>query len=603
MQNVDANFIPCITSQSKYEVLLGTITLKDGTSTPLTLEGVKEGTVSITWDSTDGSSDITFGVCVCSELDLTIFTSLDRYSLEGAEITVSYRVWDKKPEYEDGELVNNAIYSDCSLGTFTAYAVTKDTYSSFAHILAYDDIKSLDKPCGSQVFSGTPHTILTQVCNKTGLGFTMTDQQLVDMFPNTTAVLQFDSTTGANTYRDIIRYIGQLLGACGRINRTTGDFELFKYATSTTYTVARTARKQHNPSDYKCKYKGVQLTSVKGTYKSINNAIQDAMVMYIDDAPAWDYGLTDDLRARAVALGDYVRLLDYTPCDATLFSNPMYDCGDNLALAIDDTPSHNVDILVTSVTWNFRGSTELKSVGTNLQDTGVQKETARQLTRNTDSNKLVSYDVTNTEAIELGDNETITLCDVSFTSAQSTHAMWLANILLESEADDDFTDVKITYYYDNEEITFYPQEHYTDGNHDFSLFFPISSIAEASVHRWRVDITSLGGTITIPQYDFRGTLFGQNLVEQGARWDGLLTLEDFLEGIVPLVIFDNLNDASIVVSLHSETQVALVDSMLAMTVNAELQTTTESCTIIFSYREDVCYCGEGYYAGTEGVLL
>jgi len=603
MQNVDSNFITCLTSPSKWDELTGTIVLKDNVSMPIDLHDIVENSVSIMWDSSDGKKDISFGVSLCSELEISLFTTLDRYALEGAKFTVNYRVWNMMPEYEDGVLVNDAIYSDCPLGIFEALTVTKDTTANRAKILAYDGIKKLDQSIGSQVFGGRSWEILNEVCTKVGLPFDVTETELYAMFPNTNVALQFDETTGAKTYRDIVRYIGQLLGACFRVNRATGALELFKYSLTADYVLPRVQRKSYNPADYRCIYKGIQVTSVKGTYKSIRSS-GIGMVMIIDDAPAWDYGTAEGLRATIDALGAYVKQIQYTPCKTTIFGNPMYDCGDRISLETDENSDNNVEILLTTVSWKFRNSTELESIGSNTLDIGIQQESDRQASRATDANKLVTYDVTNTNTITLHDQETTTICDVSFTSAQATHAMWLANILVDVDALTDFTDVKITYRYDGTEIPFYPQEHYTDGKHDFSLFFPISSIAEQSVHRWEVDITALNGTVTIDQYDFRGTLFGQNLVEQAEKWDGLLELEDIVNFITPITVISNLVESDVGVMLMDELRTLLADILPACTATIEqLITLAETCNIELKYREDICFCGEDYYCGTEGVLL
>lgn len=605
MQNVDSNFITCLTSPSKWDELTGTIVLKDNVSMPIDLHNIVENSVGVMWDSDDGQKDISFGVSVCSELEISVFTTLDRYALEGARITLNYRVWNKPPVYEEGELVNDAIYSDCPLGIFEALTVTKDTTANRAKILAYDDIKKLDQPVGSQVFGGRSWEILNEVCTKVGLPFDITEVELHAMFPNTTVALQFDETTGAKTYRDIVRYIGQLLGACFRVNRATGALELFKYSLTADYVLPRVQRKSYNPADYRCIYKGIQVTSVKGTYKSIRSS-GIGMVMIIDDAPAWDYGTAEGLRATIDALGTYVKQIQYTPCKTTIFGNPMYDCGDRISLETDENSDNNVEILLTTVSWKFRNSTELESIGSNTLDIGAHQESDRQASRATDANKLVTYDVTNTNSITLGDEETTMICDVSFTSAQRTHAMWLANILLETEADagQDYTDVKVTYYYDNTEIEFYPQEHYSNGKHDFSLFFPISSIAEQSVHRWQVEITSLNGTTSIASYDFRGTLFGQNLVEQAEKWDGLLQLEDIIDYITTITIVSNVVENEINIMLMGELKTVITETLPSITSTIEqLLNLTETYNIEFRYREDICFCGENYYCGTEGVLL
>ena len=604
MYPVDENFETCLHSSSRYDTLYGTITLAGGVTLDLTMADIKENSVSITWDSSDGSQDISFGTCVCAELDITLYTDYDRYALNNCVINLVYRVFDKEPEYDDNEqITNDAIYSDCPLGIFTAMNVTKDSHANTAHILAYDHIKKLDVACGTSVFSGISWVVLDYVHTKSGIGFDLTPLDL-EIYPNHSSVVQYDATTGSQTYRDIVRYTGQLMGTNFRADRATGSLDIWRYDTTPVLSLGIHDRYDHTPADYLCAYKGIEVTSVKGTYKSIDNNMLGAKIMSIDDAPAWDYGVPNDLQDRVTALGQYVRTISYTPCSIDVFNDPRYECGDMITVSVDNDENHDIQVLVTTVNWSFRGKGSLVSAGTSPEtSTGVIKDSERKATRSSTSNKLVSYDVTNTNVVTLNDQESLVICDVNFTSAQATHAMWLANILLESDSDtDDFTDVKITYYYDDVEVTFYPQEHYTDGNHDFSLFFPISAISENAVHNWKVEITSLGGSITIDQHDFRGTLFGQNLVEEGERWDGLLQLEDIIPYITPITIVDNLTDSA-TVTLQSVLKRTFADIVQAYTTATSCIGMTESCIIKLGYREDICFCGENYYCGTEGVLL
>lgn len=605
MYQVDENFEFCLNSKSRYDELYGTIDLMSGNSVDIEMNMIVENSVTITWDSGDGKSDVTFGTCVCSELDMSIYTDFDRYALNNAVITLGYRVWDKQPEYdENNEVTNEAIHSDCPLGIFTAMEVTKDGKSNTAHILAYDNIKKLDVSVGNNVFSGKPWIILNDIHEKSQIGWDLTELDLSG-YPNHEVPVQYDATTGAKTYRDIVRYTGQLMGTNFRAERLTGSLDVWQYGTSVTGTLFKRSRYDHTPSDYQCQFRGIEVTSVKGTYKSVVNSA-NGTIMYIDDAPAWDYGTDAGLKAQTLNLGNYVRQLAYTPCEATIYSDPRYECGDLITVVIDDDPTHDIRILVTGFTWKFRNKCSIKSIGTAPElGTGVISDSDRRASRATDANKLVTYDVSNTQAITLHDQETTTICDVSFTSAQKTNAMWLANILLESDSDsDDFTDVKVTYYYDNTEIEFYPQEHYTDGNHDFSLFFPISMVEEQSVHRWKVDITALGGDVTIDAHDFRGTLFGQNLVEQAEKWDGLLQLEDIIDYITTITIVSNVAENEINVMLMGELKTVITETLPSITSTIEqLLNLTETYNIEFRYREDICFCGENYYCGTEGVLL
>ncbi len=605
MYPVDENFETCLNSKSRYDELYGTIMLETGTSINLEMPMIVENSVTITWDSDDGKSDISFGTSVCAELDISLYTDFDRYALNNAIITLGYRVWDKEPVYDENDNVTNeAIHSDCPLGIFTAMDVTKDSKSNTAHILAYDHIQKLDVSVGNTVFSGKPWIILNAVHEKTGIGWDLAETDL-SVYPNSNVPVQYDATTGAKTYRDIVRYTGQLMGTNFRAERLTGSLDVWKYGTSVVSTLFKRSRYDHKPSDYRCQFKGIEITSVKGTYKSVVNNVAGA-IMHIDDAPAWDYGTDAGLKSQTLAIGNYVRQLSYTPCEANIYSDPRYECGDLITVAVDDDPTHDIRILVTTFTWKFRNKCSIKSIGTSPElGTGAVQDSERRASRATDANKLVTYDVSNDQSITLHDQETVTICDVSFTSAQKTNAMWLANILLESDSNtEDFTDVKITYYYDNTELTFYPQEHYTDGNHDFSLFFPISMVEEQSVHRWKVDITALNGTVTIDPYDFRGTLFGQNLVEQAEKWDGLLQLEDIIPYITPITILSSLTENSLVMELYGELSMVITENLpYVFNIMLSLISLSESCNIELKYREDICFCGENYYCGTEGVLL
>ena len=105
MQDVDANFLTCVYSASRYDTLTGTIVLNNNVSMPIDLTNIVENTTSIVWDSTDGKKDITFGVSVCSELEISIYTDLDRYALEKAQITLVHRVFNKPPEYENNVII------------------------------------------------------------------------------------------------------------------------------------------------------------------------------------------------------------------------------------------------------------------------------------------------------------------------------------------------------------------------------------------------------------------------------------------------------------------------------------------------------------------
>ena len=589
MYQVDENFWTCMNSSGKYDEVTGAMTLTDGTTIDLELNSFLQNTIKISGTNVS-NVDIVFGVVHSNELTMSIYTDLDRYALYGAEINLVYTVYDHKPdtgvEY---------ISSDVDLGIFTIAEVEKK--NDIARITAYDNMKKLDKPCGTTVFSGTPYNILKSVATHTEIPFHYIAEDF-EQFLNYSEVVQFDTTSGAKTYRDIVKYTCQMLGVCCRANRTTGGFELYEFSREPDDTITPVMRKLSttNIADYLCRFNGFSATSVKGTFKDVARGI-NGITMIIDDAPAWDYGLATSLRDRSVRLATWLRELQYTPCDVSIFNNPIYECGDMLQINLTDG---DVNTLVTEFSWSFRSNMIIKSTGSNtILEKTTSEETTRQVVRSSDANKLVSYDVTTLEDIEIGDEESANLCNISFNSAQQTHCMWLANILVSTEADSgsDYTDLKVTYTYDGNEVVFYPQEHYVDGNHTFSLFYPISEVTEQTVHTWKVDITAENGTATILTGDFKGSLFGQNLVEQ-EYWDGILILDDIVHYVSSVAQPITITDSGVTFTIFDpadeqhKLQVinALTDTVNAVTPTNTLITTTESCTITLEYAFDTIMC-------------
>ena len=590
MYQTDLNYAICRASKSKYEEIYGTMVLASGDTIDLTLSDFVEGE-AVTINSTNMfEKDILFGEVHANALTMSIRTDLDRYALFNATVTLTYKIYNKYP----AEGVTT-ISSEVPLGIFTITNAKKNR--KVATLTGYDNMKLLDVPSGTRVFSGTAYDVLSAVSEVTHVDFnyTATDMQ---QFLNYSEVVQFDATTGSKTCRDIVKYICQMLGVCCRANRTDGSMELYKFSLTPDATIPQSECHMNGTTiaDYSCSFNGFSATSVKGTFKSVSQGIQ-GITMILDDAPAWDYGIPASLKARSVALADFIKQLTYTPCTLSLFNNPIYDCGDMLAISINNT---TVNTLVTKWTWSFRRAMTVGSDGTNvlLEDKTI-KDTDRKVSRSSATNKLVSYDVTNEDDITITTNETENLCDIAFNSAQETHCMWLANILVETEADSgsDYTDIKVTYTYDGNEIVFYPQEHYSDGNHTFSLFYPLSSVTEQSVHRWKVDITSLGGTVTILEDNFKGTLFGQNLVEQ-EYWDGILVLDDTVPAVGTVMSPITITESGIVATIfdpNDEEHKLWVISGLSDIVNSystptTLITTTENCIITLKWAFSTVFC-------------
>lgn len=594
MYPVDSNYEICRASKSRYETVHGTLTLRHGTPLPIDLTTIVEGGVDL--DSTIATKDgtVVVGTVNTMMLTVTLFTEFDEHQLYDGVLDLTYTVYNKYP----AEGVTY-LSSDCRLGTYRIAEVEKQLNK--AKLIAYDNTILLDKGIGARVFAGTPWEVISQACTFANMPFNYTRQSF-NVYPNYNVPVQLDTNSGASTCRDIVRFACQLLGVCARASRVDGSLELYTFGTETVGTITSSDKKSqgNTASDYVCTFNGLTVNSAKGTYTSSQTTIGDGIYMYLEDAPAWDYGTDIALQNRVDAVAETLFDIAYTPCELSTFNNPVYDCGDLVEVEVGTT---TIDTLITDFKWSFRRVTSIKSAGLNqIQDSMSSGTQKRKTGGGSDANKLVTYNVTNGDDIVLHDDETATLCDISFTSMQATNANWFANIIMTTEADTDYTDVEVTYTYDGNVITFKPHEHYIDGKHTFALFYPISSVTENSVHRWKVEITALDGDVTILQEDFQGSLSGQNFIEQ-ELFDGTLILEDDVPVIAPDTIEPSTLTDALNVTLVPVIRQTLSDS-ISKVYAAQLTTRVDDedgLTITLEY-VDVSYCDTEIYCGEARLL-
>ena len=84
----------------------GKITLADGTGYPFENEDIVKGSGYVTRQCC-GSSEIELGTVYAAELGITLLTDIDRYSLNGATIALSFHLD-----------IGNGVYEEVPMGIF-----------------------------------------------------------------------------------------------------------------------------------------------------------------------------------------------------------------------------------------------------------------------------------------------------------------------------------------------------------------------------------------------------------------------------------------------------------------------------------------------------
>jgi hypothetical protein len=280
--------------------------------------------------------------------------------------------------------------------------------------------------------------------------------------------------------------------------------------------------------------------------------------------------------------------------------DPSIDCGDMLAIPIDDVTANSI---VTKITWRYRGKMTVDSTGKNPLLYGMKPKKAqviRQLQSQTTENKLIFYSFTNQAAVTAKDDTPVEIAQVTVVTTKSTSAMFIAQLPIEVVCEDTVvtksmdtektvsvtdstgatatitdangnpltlkvvqtdTDTTITPGYVDIQVEYYLMGTLVDyelihraraGRHILSLFYTFASLDANENYQWQVKIKVIGGTgtVTVPKRAFRATITGQGLAGTAA-WDGTLTFD---EAVTPISLRSNLAMVKAVETVVTETQ-------------------------------------------------
>lgn len=565
----------------------------DGAATiTFTDRDIVEDSLSVVRRCSDKSA-IKFGTSSYSELNVHMYYQLGENDYRGSKVVIKHY------------LRINDTTSECIM-QYTFYVdkieqVSPDVIS----IRAYDIAQKLEMALGSSVMSGTPISILAQVNRKAGVRIfdidsgATTPEEYADL-PNIESTIQLsEAENGCKTLRDVVNAVGQMIGIFYQTVPGEEHIGIYRYHTDVDLVIGLQNRSAFSHVKHTIHYDSLQVTSTKGTFVSpTGHAITDNTFI-IDDGPAWDYGTNAGLQARTDELSDWVKQYEYTPGSLTLFTDPTIECGDRLKVVAAD---EDYELLVTEVEWNYRGNTVITSAGEDNVSSTVSGTTNRKSGITEASNKLVMYSVTNANAISLDSaSDPNRLCRITFSTMGATEVTWLGEVLVNAIiSTNPYVEVKVTYVLDGEELTYSPKADYVTPKNVLSMF-RTAGVDEQSAHIWEVYLSVTQGEITVSQFEFSGTLMGQNLVINGNDWGGILTLFDDVAKFVASAVMRGVQEGDVTVSFYTPITRILSDNVEGFVAEAELKSLGESVTITLTY-EDVIFCHDNGYCG-GGMLL
>jgi hypothetical protein len=398
------------------------VTNQDGAvRIPFSNSAIVQGSGSIT-SNICGTDDINIGTVYSSELKISLYVKdLDRYSTYGGTISLYFTLWLSDTESED-----------VPLGIFNISECTRT--ANILQFTAYDNMVKLDDEYSGQTY-GLPYAMLTLACDKCGVTFGMTQDE-VEALPNGKMSLGVYPTNDISTYRDLVSYVAQACACVATIDRT-GQLVLKTYKSTSLLEIPQNKRFSLTLSDYTTHIRTVKRYDIVRQMYDISTYRGDiGLTLDLGTNPLVQYTNRENAMTSLTAITKSLGInVSYTPFSAEIPINPALDCGDCISFT---GGSANASIsCITALTLNVNGKMQIKGVGSNPRLLSARTATDKALSglQSAATNGSVAvYTYTNTEEFSISTDETDVIY-IKYTSNAATTPILIYTIPIDLTLD------------------------------------------------------------------------------------------------------------------------------------------------------------------------
>lgn len=541
MYPVSKEYQKAISESSRSFFWTGAITTKAGKKYTFGNKDIVKGSGYISRQCS-GSSEIELGSVYAAELGISLFSDIDRYSLEDASITLSFHL-----------KAGDETYEEVPMGIF--YIAEANRKIKTLELKAYDAMLNLDKNFDKGLSSAFPYDFLSLLSKACHVELAQTKEE-IEALTNGTELLGIYQENDIETWRDFLYYLAQALGCFSTIDRE-GKLRLIPYGIADNKTVDSRHRFSSTFSDFVTRYTAVSSTNKKtdiAEYYSVKP--DDGLTMNLGVNPLLQFGLEEKRKRIINNILSAVTVVNYVPFDSDTIGDPALDLGDVIKFTgghADETKRS----VITSIETKINGKQKIKCVGKNPRLAGAKSKNDKNiagLQSSMNENKLSIYTYVNALKINAGAEKT-SIINIEFASGDETNAEFHAEVILDVRSnavsrradaettieigeeskvisipvnwtDDGKTILKAYYVLDGKEVEqFYPSETWFSGKHLLNLYYPIIEMKANELHTFEVLIELTDGTATIEPQNAMATISGQGLGAQ-ERWDGRITVDE-----------------------------------------------------------------------------
>ena len=352
MYNVSEKFKNAIKASNRKSSIYGVLTTSNGTEYLLNDGNIIKDSLYIT-NQIVNNNKLTFGAVYAGECGLVINSTIDRYSLFGARLELTFML-----ELEDGteELL--------PLGVFNVDA--PERIGSKIKLTAVDNMNKFDITVNEDV-NGTWYELLSYISVKCGVELAQTQAELEALHVNTTNQNYTIKQDKIDTYRDALSFLSMVICANATIDNT-GRLKMVQYATSACDSNNGSTRLNNCKfSDYTTRYAGIKARFFANEnyapYSAVNQDI-DGLILDLGDIPIVG-GTNDTKNATVEAMCATISQIAYVPATLYVASNPAYELGDMITCESVNNTADDVNTYVMAYKYDYRKKETINCYGDN----------------------------------------------------------------------------------------------------------------------------------------------------------------------------------------------------------------------------------------------
>lgn len=493
-----------------------------------------------------GNTEMELGTVYSSEMGITILSDIDRYTLKDALIELWYHL-----------LVGDS-YEAVPMGIFEISEANRSI--KCLEIKAYDYMLRFDKNFGVSEVSGTAYDIISMCCKACKVTLAHSQAEIAAL-NNGQVTLALYAENDIETYRDVLFYMGQILGGFFCINRA-GELELRKYGADPVMNISDRHRFSSSFSDFITRYTAVSSTNLKTqTAEYYGLDVDDGLTMNLGVNPFLQFGLKATRQKICEQILSDIGVINYVPFDSETIGNPALDLGDVIRFSGGHADDGQISC-VTSSQIKIGGKHKLKCVGKNpklAQAKSRNDKNISGLLNQVEAGKMGIHSFTNASEYVVGNTDT-KIISIEFLTTEDNHALFFGQVLVDVAVDavertanacgqigladgtfvdvelpvswqeDGKTEVYVTFEQNDRRMELHqPVQVMGPGRHILNLYYPIEDVTAGVANIFNVYLRTEQGQLTLAAGACIASITGQAMAA-GSNWDGKIEISEKVTG-------------------------------------------------------------------------